>query len=153
MGKPFYTAEQVRSRLGISTYVLYGQMPLQRKAMELIAKAGIAAIEILDQREDFQEEAPRTMREIAAACRESGVSVTSFHSRSVDFHELGLNAEIERSKRVIDHLLDIGGTVWGTHVRIMHKETRLGYEALAKYCEGENMKLVIENLGNQSVHE
>lgn len=148
---PFYTAEQTRSRLGISTWVLHGQMSLGREALRQIADAGIATLEIIDEREEYQEEDPSTMKAIVAACREFGLSVTSFHSRSINYHELGLDAEIERSKRMIDHLLAIGGKVWGTHVKIEHAETRLGYEALAKYYEGQDLKLVIENGGNQPI--
>jgi len=126
-------------------------MSLGREALRQIADAGIATLEIIDEREEYQEEDPSTMKAIVAACREFGLSVTSFHSRSINYHELGLDAEIERSKRMIDHLLAIGGKVWGTHVKIEHAETRLGYEALAKYYEGQDLKLVIENGGNQPI--
>lgn len=147
----FYTAEQIRCRLGISTWVLQGQVPLGRGALRHIAEAGVVTLEIIDEREHFQEEDPSTMKAIVAACREFGLSVTSFHSRSINYQELGLDAEIERSKRMIDHLLDVGGKVWGTHVKIAHPETRLGYEVLAKYYEGQDLKLVIENGGRQPI--
>ena len=146
---PFYTAEQIRSRLGISTYVFEGQAPLDREGLKHVAEAGIATLEICDRRKaeppDFLEEEPATMKGIVAACREFGLTVTSFHSRSISFHDLGLAAEIERSRRMIDHLLELGGKVWGTHVQIEHPETRAGYEALAKHYEGQDLKLVIEN--------
>lgn len=147
----FYTAEQIRARLGISTYVLHGQMPLDREGLKMIAEAGIATLEIIDEREDYQEEDPATMKAIVSACREFGLSVTSFHSRSINYHELGLEAEIERSRRMIDHLLEIGGKIWGTHVKIEHPETRSGYEALAKQYEGQDLKLVVENGGRQPI--
>lgn len=149
--EPCYTAEQIRVRLGISTYVLHGQMALGREGLRQIAEAGIVTLEIIDERGEYQEEDPSTMKEIVAACREFGLSVTSFHSRSINYHELGLDAEVVRSKRMIDHLLAIGGKVWGTHVQIAHPETRLGYEALAKHYEGQDLKLVVENGGRQPI--
>ena len=150
-GETTYSAEQIRSRLGISTWVLHGQIPLGREALRQIAEAGIATLEIIDLRDEFQEEEPSTMKESLDACREFGLSVTSFHSRSINYHELGLEAEIDRSKRMLDHLLEVGGNVWGTHVRIEHEETRKGYEALARYYEGQDLKLVVENGGKQNI--
>lgn len=149
--EPKYTAEQIRSRLGISTWVLHEAASLEREGLQQIAEAGIVTLEIIDKRDDYQEEDPSTMKELLDACREFGLSITSFHSRSINYHELGVDAEIERSKRMIDHMLDVGGRVWGTHVQIEHAETRLGYEALAKFYEGQDLKLVIENGGKQTI--
>lgn len=154
--EPFYTAEQIRSRLGISTFVLLGQVKVRRESLKQIAEAGIATIEITDQREEFQEEDPSTMKAIVDICKEFGLSITSFHSTSINFDQVGLEleAEIERSKRMIDHLLEIGGRVWSTHVMIKDKGSRLGYEALAKYYQGEDVKLAIENSFDcQSIQE
>jgi len=147
----FYTAEEIRARLGISTYVLHGQIPMGREGLKRIADGGIVTLEIIDERDQFQEEDPATMKAIVTACQELDLSVTSFHSRSINYHELGLEAEIERARRMIDHLLEIGGKVWGTHVRIEHPETRAGYEALARHYEGQDVKLVVENGGNQPI--
>ena len=83
-----YTADQIRSRLGISTHVRTGQVPLGPKALRRIADAGIVTLEIIDRREDYPEEDPSSMNGIVAACREFGLSITSFHSRSINFHEL-----------------------------------------------------------------
>jgi len=146
-GDATYTAEEIRSRLGLSTWVLHGQAPTGREALEQIAGAGIVTLEIIDERDAYREEEPSTMEAIIDACREFELSITSFHSRSINYHELGLDAEIDRSKRMLDHLLEVGGKVWGTHVRIEHKETRAGYEALARHYEGQDLKLVVENSG------
>ena len=161
-GHEFYTADQIRLRLGISTYILSEQKPLDRDGLKLIAEAGIPTIEILDDREQFQEEDPSTMKQIVAACKDLGLSIASFHSRRIDYRERsirtpvefgppnrfkGLKAEIERSKRIIDHLLDLGGSVWCTHMGIEMEELRPAFETLAKHYEGENIKLLIENGG------
>ena len=150
-GDSAYTAEEIRSRLGLSTWVLHGQAPVGREALEQIAEAGVVTLEIIDERDAYQEEEPSTMKAMIDACRELGLSITSFHSRSINYRELGLNAEIERSKAMIDHLLEVGGKVWGTHVRIEHQETRAGYEALAKHYEGQDLRLVVENGGKQTI--
>jgi len=107
---PVYTAQEVRARLGISTFVLPEETSWP-ELMRRAAEAGIATLEILDRRSEFQEENPATMKQMLAAVREFGLSVTSFHSRSVDFGGLGLQEEIDRSKLMIDHLLELGGTV------------------------------------------
>lgn len=148
----FYTVEEIRSRLGISTLV-FDETPVDRESYRLIAEAGIRYVEILDRRDTFQEEDPASASDITAACREFGLSIISFHSRSVKFAELGVEPEVERSKRMIDHLLALGGKVWGTHVRVEHPETRAGYEALARYYEGADLNLVVENFTTQSIRE
>ena len=144
---PAYTAEEVRARLGISTVVFIGQDLPWHDLMRQIADAGIVTLEVLDRREEYQEEDPDTMNSIVEAIREAGLTVTSFHSRSVDFQRLGLEAEIERSRRMIDHLIELGGAVWGTHVQIADPATRAGYEALARRYEGQGLSLTIENFG------
>ena len=149
-----YTAEEIRSRLGVSTFAFDGR-PLDRKDLEDIAQAGISHLEILDNRDQFQEETPQTMKDIVAACRDLGLSITSFHSCSINYAQTGqaeLQKEVDRSKRMIDHLISVGGKVWGTHVYISEPQTKDAYYQLAKYYEGQDICLVIENFGpTQSV--
>ena len=149
-----YTAEEIRSRLGISTYAVPSD-PFDRKGLEEIARAGISHLEILDIRDQFQEETPQTMKDIVAACRDLGLSITSFHSCSINYAQTGQaewQKEVDRSKRMIDHLISIGGKVWGTHVLISQPQTKDAYYQLAKYYEGQDISLVVENFGpRQSV--
>ena len=149
----FYTAQEVRARLGISTMVFDDDTPLDRDAFRVIADAGIATVEIIDRREVFQEEDPASMADVVANCRDFGLTVTSFHSRSVRFNERGVGPEVERSKRMIDHLLALRGKVWGTHAKTQDPETRAGYEALARHYEGADVSLVVENFNAQPIRE
>ena len=105
-------------------------------------------MEILDIRDQFQEEEPQTMKEIVSACEDLGLSITSFHSRSINYARNGKvqwQKEVDRSKRMIDHLISIGGKIWGTHVLIAEGKTKEAYYELAKYYEGQDICLVIEN--------
>jgi len=141
----FYSADDIRSRLGVSTYVIDETIPMNSESLRLIADAGISGVEIIDRREQFLEEDRATMEGIVAGCREVGLRILSFHSRSVQFHTLGVEAEVERCRRMIDHLLDVGGNVWGTHCRIEDPETTEGYARLAEIYEGTDLSLVVEN--------
>lgn len=141
----FFSADELRARLGVSTVVIDEDTPLDCKVFSSIAGAGIATVEIIDRRDEFHEEDPASMAGVVAACRGAGLTVTSFHSRSVQFQERGVEAEVARSRRMVDHLLSIGGTVWGTHAAIEEPETTEGYAALAEHYADEDLSLVVEN--------
>lgn len=141
-----YTAQQIRSRLGISTAAV--RPPLDRESLESIRQAGISYLEISEIRDQFQEEEPQTMKEIVAVCRDLGLSINAFHSPSIVNYpndKSQWQKEIDRSKRIIDHLISIGGRIWGTHVRITDGKTRDAYYELAQCYEGQDIRLVVES--------
>lgn len=141
-----YTTEDIRSRLGISTTAV--PVPLDRASLESISEAGISHLEISEIRDQFHEEEPQTMAEIVSICRDLGLSISSFHSPSIISYPNDQSQwarEIDRSKRIIDHLISIGGRIWGTHVRITDEKTKDAYYELAKYYEGQDISLVIES--------
>ena len=145
-----YTVEEIRSRLGISTTAV--RPPLDRESLESIGEAGISHLEISEIRDQFQEEEPETMKKIVSICRDVGLSICSFHSPSIigwSNDQCQWRKEIDRCKRIIDHLLLIGARIWGTHVRITEEKTKDSLYELAKYYEGQDIRLVIEGDDNR----
>ncbi len=49
----FYTVEELRQRLSISTIVCWGHRPVEHAALEALAAAGIRKIELAESREQF----------------------------------------------------------------------------------------------------
>ena len=143
-----YSTEEIRSRLGISTSALADKL-LDPSSLEEIRRAGIQYLEIMENpMNQFQEEDPKTMKGIVLACKDLGLSIRSFHTLSIDFARGGENQrhkEVERSKRIIDHLISIGGNVWVTHIPITEEKAKKSYGELAKYYEGQDICLVVEN--------
>ena len=143
-----YSTEEIRSRLGISTSALADKL-LDRRALEEICRAGIRYLEIMENPiNQFREEDPQTMKEIVLVCKDLGLSIRSFHTLSIDFARGGethRHKEVERSKRIIDHLISIGGNVWVTHIPITGEKAKKSYCELAKYYEGQDISLLIEN--------
>jgi sugar phosphate isomerase/epimerase len=156
---PFpFTADQIRERLGISLTVYHFTRlqllglpgPLYR-LLENIKAAGIPYLDI----PDIGPEKPyspyrfsdlASMRRLGAACRAVGLRVCSFHS--------GLQslASVDAAKREVDLLAEFGGRVWLAHLHdagtqcLYDPRNRRGLEALARHCEGSDIRLTVENL-------
>ena len=116
-GDGFYTVEQLRKRLSISTLVFRQYRPVGPRALEELARCGIGRIELLESPEQFDMADARSMRFIGDACRSCGVEVASYHAHRTNF--AGLDTEAKRRERVdhcrrqIDTMLELGGVVWG----------------------------------------
>ncbi len=144
----FYSEEEIQSRLGISTYALHGIRPLDKAALNDIRSNGISIIEIFPEAEQFSFEEPDSMREIRAECEAIGLSVASFHCPSINYgaeDESKRRAEVERSKRMIDTLISLGGRVWVIHADISLDQSKKTFEELALHYEGQDVYLAIEN--------
>ena len=143
-----YNTEEIRSRLGISTSAVRDK-PLDRNLLEQIRQASIRHLEIMENpMNPFQEEYPETMQEIVLICKDLGLSIVSFHTQSINYARGGeaqRREEVERSKRIIDHLISIGGKVWVTHIPIDEDQSKKSYCELAKYYEGRDISFLIEN--------
>ena len=155
-----YSAEELRSRLGISTGVVANR-PLDMKALEDISRAGISNLEIMEHPiNQFKEDDPQTMEWIVSACKDLGLSIVSFHARFYDVRghldwsdrnsletggETQRRKEIDRCKRVIDYFISLGCKAWVTHLPIIQDATRKSYCELARHCEGQDIHLLIEN--------
>ena len=144
----YYNTEEIRSRLGISTSAVRDK-PLDRDLLEKIRRAGIQHLEIMENpMNPFREEDPETMQEIVLVCKDLGLSIVSFHTQSINYAlggEAQRREEVERSKRIIDHLISIGGKVWVTHIPIDEDQSKKSYCELAKYYEGQDISFLIEN--------
>ncbi len=117
----FYSEEDIRSRLGISTFAFHGIRPLNQAALNDICANGISIIEIFPEEAQFSFEHPDSMRHIRSECEAIGLSVASFHCPRIKYEaedEDERHAEVERSKRMIDTLIWFGGKVWVIHADI-----------------------------------
>jgi sugar phosphate isomerase/epimerase len=156
--RPGFGENEIRERLGVTTWLLEGNVPFEIGAFEEIYEAGIRAVEIAQNRGRYREEDPPSMVELVRAIRGAGLRVSAFHARGIDFGDgsvAACNREVERAVRMIDHMIALGGRVFGTHVKAGDPAARRGYEMLARHFEGMPVKLVIENRrgGGQSVAE
>ncbi|MAE62704.1 MAG: hypothetical protein CMJ18_00405 [Phycisphaeraceae bacterium] len=155
-----YTADEIRSRLGISTSVV-SDRPLDATILEQIREAGIPNLELQEHPiNPYRDDEPETMNEIVSACRALDLSIVSFHARFYevrghldwsDRNNLGWagesqrRREVDRCKLIIDHLLSLGCTEWVTHLPITDDSTRTSYVELARHYEGQDFRLLIEN--------
>jgi len=146
-----FTENEIRERLGITTWLVRGNLAFEPEEFRRIPEAGIAVIEIAQNRDQYQEEDPASMLPVTRAIRGAGLEVAAFHARGVHFGEGSLaecNNEIERVTRMVDHLLALGGKVFGTHAKMTDPCTRRGYETLARYFAGMPVKFAVENRAN-----
>ena len=144
----FYSEEEIRSRLGISTLVFHGVRVLDKAALNEIRANGIGIIEIFPEAEQFSFEEPSSMCDIRTECEAIGLSVASFHCPSINYgaeDESERRAEVERSKRMIDTLISLGGRVWVVHADINLDQTKKTFEELVQHYEGQDVYLAIEN--------
>ncbi len=145
----FYTADEIRERLSISTLVFRQYRPISEGALEELARHGIRKIELLESPEQFDMTSRRSMRFIRDACRSCGVEVAAYHAHKTNFSDL--DTESERSARVdlcrrqIDTMLDLGGALWGSHARATDRTLVRSYEDLARHVEGTGAVVTVEN--------
>ena len=90
----FYTVEEMRERLSISTYVFWCYRPLGERALEECARCGIRRIELLESPEQFDLADAQSMKYIGQTCRSCGIQVSAYHALRVNFS--GLDSEAER---------------------------------------------------------
>jgi sugar phosphate isomerase/epimerase len=148
-GDRFYTVEELRKRLSISTLVFWEYRPIGQSTLEELARHGIRRIELLESPEQFDMTDVRSMRFIKEACRSCGIEVVAYHAHKTNFSDL--DTEVKRIERVdfcrrqIDTMLDLGGKLWGSHARAADATLVKCYEELARHVEGTPAAIAVEN--------
>ena len=145
----FYSVEEVRQRLSISTLVFMGHRPIGEGALEDLARRGIRKIELLESPEQFDLADARSMRLIGEACRSSGIEVAAYHAYLTDFDDVDTEekrrARVDLCRRQIDTMLDLGGALWGSHTRVTDATAIRCHEELARHVEGTGAAIAVEN--------
>ena len=145
----FYTADELRERLSISTLVFWQFRPIGIRALEDLAASGIRRIELLQSPEQFDMTDIRSMRFIGEICRSCGIKVGAYHANKVNFSDL--DTEVKRKERVdfcrrqIDTMLELGGDVWGSHAGLADGTLFKCYEELARHVEHTKARIAVEN--------
>ena len=97
-GNGFYTVEELRKRLSISTLVFWEYRPIGKSTLEELARRGIRSIELLESPEQFDMADARSMRFIGEVCRSCGIAVVAYHAHKTNFSDL--DTEAKRIERV-----------------------------------------------------
>jgi sugar phosphate isomerase/epimerase len=150
-GEPdsFYTEEDIRARLSISTNVFMGYRPLGQDALADLARAGITRIELLESPDQYMMSEPESMAFMARLFRDSGIEVRAYHAHEVHFDDIVTDAQLQLRldlcRRQIDTMLELGGVLWACHARSTGAVVRRAYEALALHVESTPARVAIEN--------
>jgi sugar phosphate isomerase/epimerase len=135
--------------MSMSTYVFWNYRPIGERTLTEFVQQGITQIELLESREQFDMSDQRSMRYIADICRSCGIRIVAYHAHSTDFKEVDTEkkrkTEVDRCRRQIDTMIEMGGKVWGSHARSMNGNIEKSYEDLARYIEGTDAVITIEN--------
>ena len=145
----YYTAEEIRQRMSISTLVFQGYRPFGEEALQELVRENIRRIEIVESPDQYDLSDIRTMRLVDATCRNAGVEVVAYHAYKTTFE--GIDTEAQRRERVdvcrrqIDTLLELGGTFWCCHALATDETVEKSYRELAKHVEGTDAVIAVEN--------
>ena len=154
-GNGFYTVEQLRKRLSISTFVFWQYRPVGQRVLEELAQRGIRKIELLENPEQFDMADSGSMRLIGEVCRSCGIQIVAYHAHKTDFE--GLDTETDRKKRVdhcrrqIDTMLELGGNVWGSHATAADPTLVRCYQEIARHVEGTSALIAVENFSPEGL--
>ena len=145
----YYTEEEIRKRLSISTLVFQGYRPFGEEALNELIGENIRRIEIVESPDQYDFCDSRSMGMIDRTCRNSGVEVVSYHAYKTTFE--GIESEVQRQERVnlcrrqIDTMLELGGTFWCCHAMVTNETVEKSYRELAQHVEGTAAVIAIEN--------
>ena len=145
----FYTVQQIKDRLSISTYVFWGHRPFGERALEELVRHGIVRIELLESPEQYDMSDKRSMKWVGESCRSCGVEVVAYHCFKTNFSDI--DGEVQRQERVdrcrhqIDTMLELGGKLWGSHAMDPDDVMVKSYEELARHIEGTEAAITVEN--------
>ena len=145
----YYTAEEIRQRMSISTLVFQGYRPFGEEALQELVRENIRRIEIVESPDQYDLSDIRTMRLVDATCRNAGVEVVAYHAYKTTFE--GIDTEAQRGERVdvcrrqVDTLLELGGTFWCCHAMATDETVEKSYRELAKHVEGTDAVIAVEN--------
>ena len=145
----FYTAEEIRKRLSISTLVFWHYRPVGEHALRECARLGIKRIELLQSPEQFDMADARSMRLIGETCRSCGIELRAYHAHMTHFLDVDTEADriarVDLCRRQIDTMLDLGGVLWGPHAGAADATVLRSYEELARHVEGTPAVIAVEN--------
>lgn len=148
-GNRFYTIDEIQSRMSMSTVVFWQYRPIGEDTLKELARHGITRIELLESPEQFDMADRRSMRYVQRACRSCGTDVVAYHAHKTNFSDLDTEekrvARVDRCKRQVETMLELGGRVWGSHAGTTDGTLQKCYEELAKHVEGTGASITIEN--------
>ena len=104
MAKPsdYYTADEIRQRLSISTLVFQGYRPFSEQALEQLAENNITRIEIVESPDQYDLGDIRSMRLVDATCRKSGIEVAAYHAYKTRFRTWRPNPNARIASTCVD---------------------------------------------------
>ena len=144
-----FTAQEIRDRLSISTFVFWGRRPVDKGAFDELAHHGIGRIELMESPEQFDMADAGSMKLVGEACRSSGIEVMAYHCCETDFNDVESESvrrgRTDRCQRQIDNMLEMGGTLWGCHAKETNSFVVKSYEELAQHIEGTEAAITVEN--------
>ena len=149
MAKVFFREDEIRERLSISTLVFYQFRPLGEGSLKELSNHGIYRIELLESPEQYDMADPSSMRLVKELLDSHGIKVVAYHAHDTTFQDV--DSEVKRIKRVdfcrrqIDTMLDLGGSVWGSHAGKAGATELKCYEELARYVEKTGAVVCVEN--------
>ena len=151
----FYSADEIRQRLSISTYVFHFFRPVGEHALGELAEHGIRRIELIDSPEQFDVTNSRSMRLFADVCESCGIQIGSYHAWKTNFSDIETEeqrvARVDLCRRQLDTLLEMGGRVWGSHAQSADATMSKCYEELARHIEGTPATVAVENFVREGV--
>ena len=151
----FFTAEEIKQRLSISTLVFHGYRPIGEDALEELARHGIRRIELLESPEQYDLTESRSMQLVGETCRKCGIQVAAYHAYKTSFADVDTEAKrqerVDLCRRQIDTMLELGGKLWGSHAGADDEIVAQSYEELARHIEGTEAVIAVENFGRRGV--
>lgn len=151
----YYTADEIRQRLSISTLVFQGYRPFGDESMQELVKNNITRIELVESPDQYDLSDIRAMRLVDETCRRCGIEVAAYHAYLTSF--VGVETEAQRQERVdvcrrqIDTLLELGGTFWCCHAAEGDGTVEKSYVDLARHIEGTKAVIAVENFNRAGV--
>ena len=147
--RDYYTAEEIRQRMSISTLVFQGYRPFGEEALQELVRENIRRIEIVESPDQYDLSDIRTMRLVDATCHNAGVEVVAYHAYKTTFEDIDTEAQrrerVDVCRRQIDTLLELGGTFWCCHALATDETVGKSYRELAKHVEGTDAVIAVEN--------
>ena len=150
----YYTADEIRQRLSISTLVFQGYRSFSEQALQQLAENNITRIELVESRDQYDLGDIRSMRLVDDACRKCGIEVAAYHAYLTTFVDVETEAQrvdrVDLCRRQIDTLLELGGTFWCCHAQA-EGVVEQSYQELARHIEGTRAVIAVENFNRPGI--
>lgn len=151
-GNGFYTVEEITKRLSISTFAFWTQL-IGQSVFEELARHGFKRIELIDSPDHFDMADADSMRKIGEISHSCGIDIVAYHAWMTNFSDLDTEAKrverVDLCRRQIDTMLELGGTVWGSHAQEMDTDLIKSYRELAQHIQGTKAFITVENFGGE----